>query len=633
MVLFLMISGLLITANGVWVSVNPPASADAGVTISPDSGPVKGGGVLDIIGTDLGYPTDMNGYERVDYIQFGRLAGNSLDAYIDTGVPFYKNTIVTTTFSLTTIIQQQAIWGTTPGSSSPNIPSAYMVVNPSDSDTPANSVGVYPTLVYSVPTSTTPLSSVLYNLVKKDQIVTVLAGNGQISMKGGTGPTFQIGEEGASIRLGSHQQSFFTGRVYSFMIENPAVYESGTNKLLQDRQLLFDGVPAWDPVSQKYGMYNNVDRKFYGNSNWVSASGSFAGTIAGPGGLSKPVTDPQNPPFAVTFTGNNGMGETVTVDCTDATVLTSAHATCTIPQSMFGGDGGGEASVTVKWHDTMGIANTVSGLKYTYRSNPPTVTSLIPSVGPMTGGGRCTVTGTHFVTLLDALGLPNQVITTGGPSGSRPAAWTEHDKTVYGWFNPDTQGLSKYDDVNGTMFGILSGVETRVPPTLLTFGAEEGGDPVQAYGVTVRSGLVLTCGAIPAHAPGTVDVSVTINGVVAGTLVGKYEYTLVGDLQVVKKGWTCPDGVAAEDISPSQCTLIPDGGSVVAGATVTWTYTTTFVSKTGLGNPVTVNGPALTNVHVYDDKVGDICTHPELMVNKPYVCSAAEPVTVPGGTD
>jgi len=618
--LFLMISGLLLTTTGMWTSVNPPASADDGVAISPDSGLVKGGGVLDITGPDLGFPTNINGYNPVPYIQFGRLASGGGDAFIDTGIPFKKETLVTTTFSLTSTAIQQTVWGAVKDTLT-----AYVMMNV------ATSTSMYASYYIARDPSNnySPSSWSLSTLFKVDQMITLMAGNGKISLSDKDSAVIRLGDEGSPIRLGSHNASFFTGRVYSFTIEDPEVYNAQTQQTTP-RTVLFDGVPAWDPNTKTYGMYDNVTQTFFRNSSYDGAK--LQGTILGPDGPGGPIIDPKNPPFAVTFTGQDGMGNTVSVDCTDATVLTNTHATCTIPPSMFGGDGGGEATVTVAWKDTPGVKNT-SSLTYKYIASPPTVTSLIPSVGPMTGGGRCTVTGTHFVTLLDALGLPNQVITEGGPAGSRPAAWTEHDKTVYGWFNPDTQGLSRYDDVDGTMFGILAGVPAPVSPTLLTFGVDADGDPVNAHDVTVRSGLVLTCGAIPAHAPGPVDVTVTINDKVAGTLVAKFEYTLVGDLQVVKKGWLCPEGWGDQDVGPTVCTPIPDGGNVVGGTMVTWTYTTTFVSKNALGQVVNFKGAALSEVTVYDDKIGYICTHDDLVVNTAYVCSATNSVDVPVTTD
>ncbi|MCL2482368.1 MAG: hypothetical protein FWF43_02900, partial [Propionibacteriaceae bacterium] len=468
-----------------------------------------------------------------------------------------------------------------------------------------------------------PSTFTLNTKVQKDEIVTLVAGNGRIAVKNAEAAVVGVADEGEPVRLGSHNASFFSGRVYAFVIEVPESYNPAT-QVTTPRKVQFDGVPAWNPATRTYGMYDRVSQEFFGNS---SHNGSmFVGTITGPNGSGAPQKNPDEPPFAVTFTGTNGMGEKVSVPCADPKVVTSGHGTCVVPPSMFGGDGAGVAEVTVTWQGATGATHTVSNLTYTYRPNPPTVTSLVPSVGPMTGGGGCTVTGTHFVTLLDALGLPNQVITTGGPPGSRPAAWTEHDKTVYGWFNPETQALSKYDDVAGAMFGIVSGVETHVPATLLTFGAQAGGDRVNAAGVTVRSGLVLTCDAIPAHAPGPVDVSVTINGVVAGTLVGKYKYTLVGDLEVVKKAWLCPADVSTSNIGPDDCTAILDGGNVTAGTVVTWTYTTTFVAKNALGNRVSIGGHVLTNVTVHDDQIGDVCTHPQMLANKPYVCSAAGPI-------
>ena len=218
-----------------------------------------------------------------------------------------------------------------------------------------------------------------------------------------------------------------------------------------------------------------------------------------------------------------------------------------------------------------------------------------------------------------------------------PAAWAD---------GPDAQGKQKvtygfYDEVSKKLFGnMLKKKDANGKDKVLTasgsysavFSAKLDNNPlvlsVNATGTTGQ-GLSftpnLTCGPIPAHAPGYVPLVVNMNGTVT-TVDNAYLYGTPAELKVVKRGWDCGNSTytydqimdgACQEIASDPETILP------SGTRVTWTYTVTYQD---LSNQST----GLIDVTVTDDKIlgqdgnpTQICHFDTLPINTPVGCVAS----------
>ncbi len=123
------------------------------------------------------------------------------------------------------------------------------------------------------------------------------------------------------------------------------------------------------------------------------------------GSISPSITAP-NTTTTVTFTGTNFRpnAQTILFGSTPATNVTYVNATtytCTCPALTTG-------TVDVTLIDVNGYALKLVGA-FVYGTNPPTVTSLSTTSGPVTGGTPITITGTNFVS--------GSVVKFGGTNG------------------------------------------------------------------------------------------------------------------------------------------------------------------------------------------------------------------------
>ena len=206
----------------------------------------------------------------------------------------------------------------------------------------------------------------------------------------------------------------------------------------------------------------------------------------------------------------------------------------------------------------------------------------------------------------------------------KPAAWNETTttgtKTVYGFY--DTINNKLYWDLKKTLQG---------GPASVSLSAQLGGQNLPLYYSsdamkdTPSTPPVVTCGPIPAHAPGYVPLVVNANGTTT-TVDNAYLYGTPAELKVVKRGWDCGNSTytydqimdgACQEIASDPETILP------SGKRVTWTYTVTYQD---LSNQST----GLTDVIVTDDKIlgqdgnpTQICHFDTLPINTPVGCVAS----------
>jgi N-acetylneuraminic acid mutarotase len=218
-------------------------------------------------------------------------------------------------------------------------------------------------------------------------------------------------------------------------------------------------------------------------------------------------------------------------------------ASCQLDVWYAGGGPAGTAD-----HDTLSIASNAPGSPNTItldgytKGSAPTITAIVPSSGPTTGGTAITVTGTNLTGGRVAFGA-TEVATTctatscTATSPSNPAAGDVVVHVLFG--NPQTvQG----DVSNGLPFTYVAPppppapVVTAIAPTS---GPAAGGTVVTVTGTNLSGGTVafgsaagtnVTCGATSctATAPagtGTVDVRVTTaGGTTAAVSADQYTY-------------------------------------------------------------------------------------------------------------
>jgi len=214
-----------------------------------------------------------------------------------------------------------------------------------------------------------------------------------------------------------------------------------------------------------------------------------------------------------------------------------------------------------------------------------------------------------------------------------PAAWVNgldaqgNPRTVYGF----------YDKQSGRLFGDMKGASqpltatnaaTRAPVVKAYLGGNAlGVSTGQATldGNTYSFLPSVSCGPIPAHEPGWVDLVVDVNGVQT-TVPDAYVYWTDGELTVTKRAWRCGDDQinTYEEIIGGACGSQIDSGSTLPNGTViTWTYTTTYVYTGAVENQ---GSTGLTDVVVRDDMLGEVCEIDSLPINTPVGCVASGPV-------
>ncbi len=272
---------------------------------------------------------------------------------------------------------------------------------------------------------------------------------------------------------------------------------------------------------------------------------------------------------AVTITGTNFVaGGTVTFGGTAATgvtVVNSTSITATTPAHAAGA-----VNVVVTNPDTQSgpLAN---GFTYTVSNPAPTVSSLMPTSGPSTGGTAVTITGTNFVA--------GATVTFGGTgatgvtvvsSTSITATTSAHAAGVVNVVvtNPDTQSatlsngytylgpaptLTSLTPTSGPSTG---GTAVTITGTNFVAGATVTFGGTAATGVTVVSTPAITA-TTPAHAAGAVSVVVRNPDSQSATLSNGFTYNPPPTVTSVAPGSGAVGGGTAVTIT---------GTNFVAGA-------------------------------------------------------------------
>jgi len=584
MVVGMLIAGLFTSSSMLMV---PQSAAAAVITsIAPDSGPAAGGETLTVTGS--GFQSDFGNYVPVDYIQFYKDASTAYYPLIDTGIQLKAATQVSVTYSVTTY-GIQYVWAALSGSE--------IHLASGDGDPQNNSDSA--TWQYFYYGASGQSIGQFASLATSSGKIKVTSGNGSFaaSLLGGTGhiytasTTYTAYGNSANIVVGARQTGYFTGRIYGFSIVNGTV---GSND-----NVSFNGVPAYCPQSNQYGLYDTVSSTFFVNTK--GANNLIEGQIWGPSGIGG--ASPVGTIMTVDFSGQNSAGTTVHTACSNLVVVNDTTATCTVPPSMLAGDGSGIATVTVKVTDASGT--TTKTLEYTYEGLEPELTSIDPDSGSMKGGNQVTLTGVKFATLVDELQFNAATIST--PPGTSPAAWTVNDQTVYGFLDQATGELTPASEGNGVV-GLVDGQVVQVTPCEVKFGQ------TAATAVTVTSETTMTVIA-PPHDPATVDVSLVHDGF-SDSLTNAYTYVADGTLEITMEGWDCPPGALIDD-GDDLCRVIPEGSWLISGARVTWVYTVTYVAIGVNGQPLDPSLGQLTDVMVNDAKQGWVCTIDTLRLNEP----------------
>ena len=372
-----------------------------------------------------------------------------------------------------------------------------------------------------------------------------------------------------------------------YEVVNPEVNDKGTIKVVIDFQY------ASKPSAEQFLMgYKNVDNAFMISANSTNFRSYFYGGSN-----------------AETVGSSDAIRHTVTKIGTTISTNTTAYSTSFVPGSSISGTSA--------------------------------YTSLFSDWGPLYLGGFSTgdyPTGSFVGTIYRYTIYQNNNLV----SDLVPAAWAD---------GLDSQGKQKvtygfYDEVSKKLFGNMLNKKTPDgKDRVLTasgsystaFSAKLDNNPlilsVNATGTTGQ-GLSftpnLTCGPIPAHAPGYVPLVVNMNGTTT-TVDNAYLYGTPAELSVVKRGWDCGNSTYTYDqIMDGACQEIQSDPETIlpSGTRVTWTYTVTYqdLDETSTG---------LTDVTVTDDKIlgedgslTQICHFDTLAINTPVGCVASGEVRV-----
>ena len=282
---------------------------------------------------------------------------------------------------------------------------------------------------------------------------------------------------------------------------------------------------------------------------------------------------------AVTITGTNfATGATVTFGGTAATnvvVVSSTSITATTPAHAAG-------AVTVVVTNTGGLNGSLAN-GFTY-AGTPTVTSVSPNSGSISGGTAVTITGTNFATgatvTFGGTAATNVVVVS---STSITATTPAHAAGAVTVVVTNTGGLNG-SLTNGFTY-VNSPTVTSVSPNS---GTTAGGTAVTITGTNFATGATVTFGGTaatnvvvvsstsitattPAHAAGAVTVAVTNTGGLNGSLANGFTY--VG--------------------TPTVASVSPNNGPTGGGTAVTIAGT-----NFAAGATVTFGGTAATNVVV-----------------------------------
>jgi hypothetical protein len=282
----------------------------------------------------------------------------------------------------------------------------------------------------------------------------------------------------------------------------------------------------------------------------------------------------------LTLTGTNFVaGATVSVGGTPATSVTVNSATAITATTPAHAAGAVTVAVTNPDTQSGALAN-----GFTYISTAPTIAGITPASGPTIGGTSVTIAGTNFVagaTVTIGGAAATNVVVLG--STSLTATTPPHDGGAVSVTvtNPDQQSGTL-----GSAFTYLLPAPTATAVSPLS-GTTIGGTAVTISGSNFAAGATVTIGGLPAsnvvvvngtsitattpaHAAGSVNVTVTNPDSQAATLTNGFTYV---------------------STAPTISSVAPGSGSTLGG-TVIAVSGTNFVT----GATVSVGGTPATNV-------------------------------------
>ncbi|MGY2154529.1 IPT/TIG domain-containing protein, partial [Nocardia gipuzkoensis] len=297
-----------------------------------------------------------------------------------------------------------------------------------------------------------------------------------------------------------------------------------------------------------------------------AGSGIVSITVTGPGGTSNPVTfvyvivptitsisptaGPASGGNSVTITGTNFTGPLTVRFGSTATIFTVNSPTQITATAPAGSPGTVQVTVT-------GSGGTSNGVNYTY-AGVPSLTSINPNTGPVTGGTTVVLTGTGLST--------TSAVTFGGTPAT---SFTVNSNTQVTAVAPAGTGTVQVTvtTAGGTSNG-LSYTYVAVP-TLTSVvpnsGPAAGGTTVVLTGTGFTGATAVTFGATPA-------TSFTVNSATQITAVAPAGTGTV-QVTVTAPGGTS-NGVSYTYIPvPTLTTVVPSAGPVTGGTTVVLTGT------------------------------------------------------------
>lgn len=288
----------------------------------------------------------------------------------------------------------------------------------------------------------------------------------------------------------------------------------------------------------------------------------------------------------ITIAGTNfDSGSVITVDgaaCTTQTFVSAASMTCVLPAHAAGA-----VAVVVTNPDTITATDT-----YTYQ-DPPVISSVSPTNGPLTGGTAITITGTGF------LGTPTVMIGSSACTGVAVTGSTQIDCLTPAKLTAGAVTIT-VTNTSDNQSGTYSSFTYDPAPTISTFspiiGPVGGGQTLTITGTNFVGSPTITIGAAPCTFVSNTGTAITCT-------------TTAGAAGAQTVTVTNPDGQTASRTPytylnpPTLTSISPIGGSPNGGTTVTITGTN-FMS----GTQVTFNGALCTSPTITATQI--TCTTP-----------------------
>jgi formylglycine-generating enzyme required for sulfatase activity len=292
-----------------------------------------------------------------------------------------------------------------------------------------------------------------------------------------------------------------------------------------------------------------------------------------------PSSGPTTGGTTITITGTNLTGTTsVTVGGVAATSVSVVSATTVTAITPAGTAGAKTVSVTTPG----GTANLTNGFTFV---GAPTIASVTPSGGPITGGTPITITGTNFYN-----GSAGATVTVGGVAATSVTvvnATTITAVTPAGTAGAKTVSVTTPSSIANLSNGFTYFAAPTPSSVLPSGGPLAGGTAITITGTNLTGTTAVTVGGAAATSVSVVSAT-TVTAITPAYSAGvtSVSVTTPGGLAILYDSFTY---FAAPTIS----SVAPNSGPTVGGTTITITGT----NLTGTTS-VTVGGVAATSVSV-----------------------------------